>query len=192
MAGRRPTRPNTHGAHYLQSWAVGRVLDAVPTEPDEIVVDLGAGIGALTVPLARRGARVVAVEQHDASTSALRRRVASLGVTVMQGDIRNFRWPTRPFRIVANPPFGLSIWLLRELAQRAPPWLREAHLLLQRGLVRQLTQPPRDVRTAKWQHGANFHEVLQLPPAAFAPPPRVGASLLHLIPRPNRRRRRPL
>ncbi len=189
MAAPRLRRPSTHGAHYLQPWAVRRILDAVPTGSDDLIVDLGAGIGALTVPLARRGSHVIALEQHADSVAALRRRVLSLDVTVVHGDIRDFRWPRRPFRIVANPPFGLSIWLLRELTQRTPTGLREAHLLLQRGLVRQLTQPARDARTARWLRAANVREALQLPATAFAPPPRVGASLLHLVPRQRRRRR---
>ncbi|MGH3545598.1 MAG: rRNA adenine N(6)-methyltransferase family protein [Mycobacteriales bacterium] len=176
-------RPITHGAHYLADWAVRRILDTLPPHSGELVVDLGAGLGALTVPLARQGATVIAVEQHPATAAALRRRVASLDVTVVERDLRDFRWPSGPFRIVANPPFGLSVWLLHELTQHRPAALRDASLLLQRGFVRQLTNPPIDGRTARWQQAAEFTELLQLPATAFTPAPRVGASLLHLVPR---------
>jgi 23S rRNA (adenine-N6)-dimethyltransferase len=165
-------------------------LDEIQTCGAELIVDLGAGLGALTVPLARRGARVIAVEQHPATAAALRRRVEPLDVTVVERDIRDFRWPSRPFRIVANPPFGLSVWLLRELTQHRPAGLRSAHLLLQRGFVRQITNPPTDGRTARWQQVAEFTELLQLPSTAFVPPPRVGASLLHLVPRRRSRHQR--
>ncbi|MGI8648753.1 MAG: methyltransferase [Acidimicrobiales bacterium] len=178
-----PNRPLTHGAHYLTGWAVRRVLDVIPTQSTELIVDLGAGLGALTTPLAQRGSRVIAVEQRAGTAIALRRRVEPYGVTVVQRDIRDFRWPSTPFRIVANPPFGLSIWLLRELTQHRPAALYDARLLLQRGFIQQLTAPARNSRTARWQQAAEFTELLRLPPDAFVPPPRVGASLLRLQPR---------
>ena len=77
-----------------------------PVTRRDVVCDLGAGLGALTRPLAGTGARVIAVELHPARAEALRREHADSRVAVVERDLRDFRFPGRPFRVVANPPYA--------------------------------------------------------------------------------------
>ena len=147
--------------------------------PGELVVDLGAGTGSLTVPLAEAGARVIAVELHPRRAEELRRRLRGYDAVVVERELGTFRPPGRPFRVVANPPFPETAAVLAMLG--AARRLVRADLVLQRGVVRQLEAGHR--RSAR-QLAAS--RVLDLPPAAFAPPPTVEVSLVPL--RPRRRR----
>jgi 23S rRNA (adenine-N6)-dimethyltransferase len=108
-------RPPRWGYHRLdRHWAARVVADAHVRDGD-LVLDVGAGTGALTRPLLARGARVVAVELHAARASSLRASFPGSKVTVVVADAADLRLPRRPFRVVANPPFGVTTALLKRL-----------------------------------------------------------------------------
>ena len=101
--------------------------------PGDLVVDLGAGRGALTAALVEAGAHVVAVEIHPGRLADLRDRFAGRPVTVVGADIDGLRLPRRPFRVVANPPWARAE-AVRSTLLRAPALVR-ADLVLPRWLV---------------------------------------------------------
>jgi len=140
---------------------------AVP--PGQLVLDLGAGEGALTAHLVAAGARVVAVELHPARAARLRDRFAGAPVTVVHADALAVPLPSRPFRVVANPPYAIASPLLRLLLARGSRLVR-ADLVLQRALVRRFAEdPPRH-----WQ----VYPGRPLPRRAFRPAPRVDSAVL--------------
>jgi 23S rRNA (adenine-N6)-dimethyltransferase len=96
------------------SWADRLVADAA-VGPGELVLDIGAGAGALTAPLVRAGARVIAVELHPRRARLLRESFPNGAVRVVVADGADLKLPRRPFRVVANPPFGVSVALVRRL-----------------------------------------------------------------------------
>src|SRR5215470_10792761 len=107
----------TWGWHQLDPhWAQQLVAEA-GIRPGDLVVDVGAGFGALTRPLVELGARVIAVELHPRRAAALR---ADLGrdAVVVQVDASDLRLPRRDFHVVANPPFGVTNALISRLVQR--------------------------------------------------------------------------
>ncbi len=90
-----------------------------PVTRHDVVLDLGAGLGALTRPLAAIGARVIAVELHPRRAAALRERYAGTRVAVLELDLRDLTLPGRPYRVVANPPYaGVNALVRRLLADR--------------------------------------------------------------------------
>ena len=137
--------------------------------PGELVLDIGAGTGALTGPLVRAGARVVAVELHPGRAALLRQRFPQ--ITVVQADAVNLRLPGRPFRVVASPPYGITADLL-DLLLAAGTRLVRADLVLQRAVVRKYAVHRRVVRAHRMSAG------LVVPRYAFRPPPRVDSAVL--------------
>ena len=100
----------------------------------ELVVDLGAGHGALTSALVDAGARVIAVELHPERLATLRERFAGASVTVVRADAASVRLPRRAFRVVANPPWAIADTIRVHLL-RAPNMVR-ADLVVPRWLAR--------------------------------------------------------
>ena len=156
------------GWHPLvDEWAARVVAEANPRR-GELVIDVGAGQGALTAHLVDAGAKVLAVEAHPRRAQQLRDRFGR-AITVVEADALDLRLPHRPFRVVASPPYGISSPLLRLLlAPRSN--LVTAHLVLQRAVVRRFAAQPQ-------RHWA-LSEGLALPRKAFRPPPQVDSSIL--------------
>lgn len=196
MPGRRPSalpptdrRPprNHHGFHVLRDPAVVRALvRSAGLGPGDLVLDLGAGPGALTVALARTGARVIAVERDPRLARRLARRTAAdPAVRVVEADLRSVALPHRPFHVLANIPFATGTDLLHRLLEqhdRGRP-LRGADLLVEWGFARRLTSAPTDRTTARWQRRFHLDVARRVPARAFSPSPRVDAA--HLVIRPR-------
>ncbi len=161
------------GWHQLEPEWAQRVVAAAGVRPGELVLDLGAGTGALTAPLTRAGARVVAVELHPRRVARLRDRFGDQPrVRVVPVDLTLYRLPREPFRVVANPPYTLTAELLRRLWEPRSR-MYAADLLLPRWAVnRWNAEPPR----RRWVLEAG----LRVPRHAFTPPPRVDAAVLVL------------
>jgi 23S rRNA (adenine-N6)-dimethyltransferase len=157
------------GWHPLRPEWAARLVAESPVRRGDVVVDLGAGAGALTRPLAEAGARVLAVELHPRRAAALRTTFTGTRVAVLELDIRDFRWPGHPFRVVANPPYDGVNGLVRTLLRL--DLLLSADLVVAEGTGRGLVR----------REGARGLELgRHLPPSAFTHPPPEAARVLRL------------
>lgn len=153
-------------------------MDAAGIRPGELVLDVGAGLGALTAPLVQTGARVIAVELHPGRADRLRRRFADAPVTVVQVDAGDLRLPSRPFRVVSSPPYNLSTVLLKRLLAPGSR-LVSADLVLQRQVANRWARG--DAPGAnRWFRYYDPSIGLRLPRKAFTPPPHVDSAVLQL------------
>jgi 23S rRNA (adenine-N6)-dimethyltransferase len=172
------------GWHRLADDWAARIVAEAGIRPGHLVLDIGAGQGALTGPLIRAGARVIAVELHPGRAEALRHRFGNVngsasrngsasgnagGVTVVRADAASLRLPRQPFRVVASPPYGITADLLGLLLAPGSR-LVAADLVLQRAAVRKYA--------ARRVRGSRMTEGLAVPRRAFTPPPRVDSAVL--------------
>ena len=138
------------------------------------MVELGAGTGALTAPLVRRGVRVIAVELNHKRAATLRDRFAKHDVTVVRADLAVLRWPRRPFQVVASPPYNLTTELVRRLLSLRQ--LQSADLVLQRAAAQRFVHDA----PGRFAHTYSLDLGMQVPRKAFNPPPRVDSAVLRI------------
>jgi 23S rRNA (adenine-N6)-dimethyltransferase len=175
-AGRHSRR--AWGWHRLSADWAARVVAAAAVRPGELVLDIGAGDGALTAPLLAAGARVVAVELHPARAARLSQKFPQ--ITVVHADAATLRLPSRPFRVVASPPYSHTAPLLRLLLAPGSR-LTAADLVLQRAAVHRYAADPRAGRPGRPGRpagGFRLHAGLPVPRRAFRPPPQVDSAVL--------------
>lgn len=173
MAGRqrRVLASSAPGAHFLDSRTASSLVRLAGVGPSHLVLDLGAGVGAVTAPLAATGARVVAVERDPGYASRLRRRFAERdNVTVVQGDVREVPLPRRDFHVVANIPFATTAALLRRLVDPRDTRLVAAHLIVEAGAAYRIA--------STWLGRYEAVVLRRVPRYHFHPAPSVDAAIL--------------
>jgi 16S rRNA (adenine1518-N6/adenine1519-N6)-dimethyltransferase len=194
----RPPARKRWGQHFLARPEIAeRIVDAARVSPDDLVLEIGPGDGALTRPLARRAGRVVAVEIDPLRAERLR---AELGedarVAVWTGDVmqRTFReWLDAAGAkgaavLVANLPYNAATRILTA-AVEDPSTIRRAVATVQAEVADRFLARPGDdaygylsVRTAAHATGRRLFD---LPPSAFRPRPKVHSTVMELTPRPH-------
>jgi 23S rRNA (adenine-N6)-dimethyltransferase len=167
------------GWHPLTDTWARRIVRAADVGRGDLVLDLGAGAGALTRPLLATGARVLAVELHPARLAALHQLAAGdPALTVVRADLTGLRLPRRPFRVVSNPPYaGSTALLVRLLAPGSR--LVSADLVVQRQVARRFVEG-RAPGAGRWEARFEARIVRPLPRSAFRPPPRVDSVVLRV------------
>ncbi|MDE3202649.1 MAG: methyltransferase domain-containing protein [Acidobacteriota bacterium] len=167
--------PPPWGWHQLDSrWARSLVADSgVP--PGSLVLDVGAGHGAITAALLEAGARVIAIEAHPQRLSHLRQRFGS-DVVIVGADAADLRLPRRPYRVISNPPFAITTALLKRLLQPGSRLVR-ADLILQDQTARRWSGD-RAPGFNRWQRDFFAAAGTRVPPSAFRPPAPVTARVL--------------
>jgi 23S rRNA (adenine-N6)-dimethyltransferase len=192
VARRRPRsapdrRRRSLGQNLLDDRAVvDRLLARLHLDDTEVVVDVGAGRGALTLPMAEAGARVLAIERDAVFVRHLQTEVEqrNLGglVQIRRGDLREVPLPSRRFRVVASPPYGLTTTVLRRLLDDPDRGPTRADLLLQWDVARKRAQePPTTLRSAAWAPWWRFELGEKVPRDAFRPIPKVDSGWLTIV-----------
>ena len=187
--------------HFLEAAWVAKLVQAVAPQHGEPFVEIGPGRGAITWPLVERSGRVLAIEVDRDLAAALRARQAA-GLTVIEADVLEANlpalveaWqaplgPAHPVRVVGNLPYNISTPILFKLLHTsvATGGLRDATLMLQREVADRLRARPGTkeygVLTVLTALHADVQPLLNLPPGAFRPPPKVSSAVVRLVFRP--------
>jgi 16S rRNA (adenine1518-N6/adenine1519-N6)-dimethyltransferase len=181
------------GQHFLQDQAlIQKMIDLAGFSREDIVLEIGPGLGALTKPLAGCVKQVFAVEKDADLAGRLGRDLDQMGitnVTLINQDILRFDFA--PFRdlqssklqIIGNLPYNISSPLLERLIQNQN-LISRAVLMFQLELAQRLQAVPGHREygslTVLIQYHARVRPLLTVPKEAFYPKPKVGSMVVEI------------
>ncbi|WER46502.1 16S rRNA (adenine(1518)-N(6)/adenine(1519)-N(6))-dimethyltransferase RsmA [Cupriavidus sp. WKF15] len=195
-------RSNMHQGHvarkrFGQNFLVDEsvihgIVNAINPLPDDVLVEIGPGLGALTDPLLERLPQMQVVELDRDLVERLRRRYGDR-LEIHAGDALAFDFgrlqvPGRPLRIVGNLPYNISSPLLFHLMEYADH-VRDQHFMLQKEVVDRMVAEPGSKAFGRLsimlQVRYHMEHVLDVPPGSFNPPPKVDSAVVRMIPWPR-------
>ena len=180
----RNERRRRLGQNFLDADVAKTVVAGASFQPSDLVVEIGAGLGSLTFPLARCVSQVLAVEIDPVLAVRLRRELQRRKVTnvlVVCCDARRYRPPRQPFRAFGSLPFGATTALMRHLLDDPGSQLERADLVVQWEVARKrATTPPSSVLSATWAPWWDFELGPRISAEAFRPLPRVDGAVLRI------------
>ncbi|MFO7996869.1 MAG: 16S rRNA (adenine(1518)-N(6)/adenine(1519)-N(6))-dimethyltransferase RsmA [Dehalococcoidia bacterium] len=183
------------GQHFLRDEAVlERILSAAELSHGDIVIEIGPGLGVLTEGLAKRGARVIAVELDSKLVALLKKRLATFPeVKIVHGDILKVTprqllqdnltasEAVRGYKVIANLPYYITSPVLCHFLE-AEPRPSEMVVMVQKEVGEVIAASPGKMRLLSVK--AQFHSkpavVCYVPAASFYPPPKVESVVLRL------------
>jgi 16S rRNA (adenine1518-N6/adenine1519-N6)-dimethyltransferase len=185
------------GQNYLvDAPVIDRIVAALEIEPDETIIEIGPGRGALTERLVESGANVIAIELDRVLVPMLREKFASndnFSVIEADANVVNFSelCPHKdksvrvPMKLVANLPYYISTAILQRLIEQRNVFSRMV-LMFQKEVVERITAPPgnsdRGFLTVLVEAYLVAEKLFDVPPTAFRPIPKVHSSVIKLVP----------
>lgn len=181
------------GQHFLaDEGVIGDIVRAIQPRPGDALVEIGPGLGAMTQPLLERAGALTVIEL-DRDLAARLRASGRPGLSVIEADVLNVDFAAlaaqagRPLRVVGNLPYNISSPILFHLLPVAHA-VRDQHFMLQKEVVDRMAAAPggkdygRLSVMLQWRYA--IEAVLDVPPQAFEPPPRVDSAVVRMVPRP--------
>lgn len=167
---------------------VRRIAALADVGPDDRVVEVGAGLGSLTLALAEIGARVTAVEMDRRLVPILREIVEPEGVRVVEGDARAVDWGTlldgAGWALVANLPYNIATPLILDLLADVPA-IGRMLVMVQREAGERLAAKAGDgaygIPSVKVAYWGEARVVGRVPATVFVPQPRVESVLVRIV-----------
>ncbi|WP_395692785.1 16S rRNA (adenine(1518)-N(6)/adenine(1519)-N(6))-dimethyltransferase RsmA [Piscinibacter sp.] len=180
------------GQHFLADSAViDAIVAAIAPRPGEALVEIGPGLGAMTQPLLERCGRLTVIEL-DRDLAAKLRRDARLDV--VEADVLTVDFAALAeraggkLRVVGNLPYNISSPILFHLLPVAERVLDQTFMLQKEVVARMAASPGgkdygRLSVMLQWRY--DIESLLDVPPEAFDPPPRVDSAVVRMQPLPQ-------
>lgn len=192
-----------HGFHFSKSmgqnfliadWVPRDIADAAGLEEGCAVLEIGPGIGPLTVELARRAGKVAAIELDRALLPILAETLADCpNVEVIPGDVMKLdlaalaaeRFPGLPVSVCANLPYNITTPVITKLLEAG--CFRCVTVMIQREVAKRVCAAPGDAVCGAFSLFCQYHAecelLFEVPPDCFLPAPKVTSAVVRLIPR---------
>lgn len=183
------------GQHFLHDRSViARIVQAVAPQLDDHLVEIGPGLGAITLPLLERVQTLHAVELDRDVIPLLQEKTGTSSgrLVVHQSDALKFDFAAlaaetgSPLRLVGNLPYNVSSPLLFHFLKFRSV-VKDMHFMLQKEVVQRLCAAPGDSAYGRLgimiQYHCEARYLFTVPPGAFSPPPKVESAIVRLTPR---------
>jgi len=181
------------GQHFVvDPNTVRRIARLAGVGPGDRVVEIGAGLGSLTLALLETGAEVTAVEVDPGLVAVLEEVVAPAGARVVAGDALRLDWDAvlgeGPWALVANLPYNVASPLVADLLDGVPAITRML-VMVQREVAERLAagvgDPAYGALSVKVAYWARATLAGRVPASVFLPPPNVASELVTIDRRPQ-------
>ena len=178
------------GQHFLSDAAViDAIVAAIAPRPNELMVEIGPGLAALTQPLVERLGHLTVIELDRDLAARLRLHPQ---LTVIESDVLKVDLaPVRPvdsaikIRVVGNLPYNISTPILFHLLDQVH-LIEDQHFMLQKEVVDRMVARPATAAYGRlsvmlqWRYAMEM--VVEVSPMAFDPPPRVDSAVVRMTP----------
>lgn len=183
------------GQNFLVDLGVTEaIVRAIHPARDDRMIEIGPGLGALTVPLLEKLSVLNVIELDRDLASRLRNRFSEAQLPIVQADVLavDFSQFGDRLRIVGNLPYNISSPLLFSLVGYADQII-DQHFMLQREVVDRMVAAPGSGDYSRLsvmlQYRYAIEKVFDVAPEAFDPPPRVTSSIVRMVPLADTRAR---
>ncbi|KPF51191.1 16S rRNA methyltransferase [beta proteobacterium AAP121] len=179
------------GQHFLTDDAViDDIVRCIAPLPGQALVEIGPGLGAMTFPLLQRCQALTVIELDRDLAARLRKQA---GLNVIEADVLNVDFAAladaagQKLRVVGNLPYNISTPILFHLLGVFGR-VQDQHFMLQKEVVDRMAAAPgskdygRLSVMLQWRY--RIENVLDVPPEAFDPPPRVDSAIVRMEPLP--------
>jgi 16S rRNA (adenine1518-N6/adenine1519-N6)-dimethyltransferase len=183
------------GQNFLTNQGIiQRIVEALEPGPDETIIEIGPGKGALTEPLLQRAGSLVAVEFDKNLIPLLTEKFGEqanfklIQSDALATDFCDVIRPAGVARVVANLPYNVATAILQRLIEQRA-CLSEMVLMLQKEVVERITAAPgsgeRGYLSVFVQAYCETEKLFDVAPGSFRPPPKVWSSVVKLTLRPG-------
>jgi 16S rRNA (adenine1518-N6/adenine1519-N6)-dimethyltransferase len=182
------------GQHFLhEKRYIERIVSAIAPRPDDRVVEIGPGEGALTLPLLAAAGRLTAIELDTDLIPGLQARAGAVGtLEIVHADVLRVdltalaqRLGVPRVRLAGNLPYYISSPILFHCVDHATA-IEDMHFMLQKEVVdRMAAEPGSKVYgrlSVMLQLACRVEPLFTVPPGAFRPPPKVDSAVVRLVP----------
>ncbi len=185
-----PHRPRKRFSQnfLIDEAAIEVIVRAVAPQPDDLMVEVGPGLGALTGPLAAVVRPLHVVEIDRDIVVRLNSAYAAGQLEIHEGDALEFDFASLgpDLRVVGNLPYHISTPLLFQFTAAAH-LLRDVHVMLQSEVVERMLAAPGASDYSRisvmLQYRFDMEKVLEVPASAFKPAPKVDSAVIRMLPR---------
>lgn len=167
---------------------IAGIVSAIAPQAGDNMVEIGPGLGALTLPLLQKLDRLHVVEIDRDLIARLKKTYSPQKMSIHEGDALAFDFAKlgSDLRLVGNLPYNISTPLLFHLAGFAAS-VRDMHFMLQKEVVERMVAVPGDAECGRLsimlQYRFHLDWLLDVPPESFDPPPKVQSAVVRLIPK---------
>jgi 16S rRNA (adenine1518-N6/adenine1519-N6)-dimethyltransferase len=190
-----PPPSKRFGQHFLtDKRIIDRIISELDPQPDETIIEIGPGRGALTAQLVEKAGKVIAVELDQKLIPLLRERFGSeANFSLVQTDALVVDYcreiqPATTARLVANLPYNISTAIIQRLIEQRA-CVPEMVVMLQREVVERMTAAAgtsdRGYLSVLVEAYTEIERLFDVAPGSFKPPPKVWSSVIRMKLRPR-------
>lgn len=179
------------GQNFLHDpGVIEQIIRAINPKPDDAIVEIGPGLGALTEEILAVNPRLQVVELDRDLIPVLRTKFFNYPeFRIHEADALKFDFSQlmvdRPLRIIGNLPYNISTPLIFHLLSQAGV-VQDMHFMLQKEVVQRMAAVPGDNNYGRLgimtQYFCRVQPLFEVGPGAFRPAPKVDSAIVRLVP----------